>query len=81
VVADAVAFEPVSTAEFPANREKNRDFFDFGAVSGFLTSLAQSIQGVRDEFPTYPNREFLRKNREFPKIIRDFLPRIAVGKT
>jgi hypothetical protein len=26
VVADAVAFEPVSTLEFPANREINREF-------------------------------------------------------
>jgi hypothetical protein len=26
VVADAVAFEPVSTPKFPANREKNREF-------------------------------------------------------
>ena len=33
MVADAVAVKPVSTAKFPANREKNRDYFDFGAVS------------------------------------------------
>jgi hypothetical protein len=26
VVADAVVVEPVSTAKFPANREKNREF-------------------------------------------------------
>jgi hypothetical protein len=26
MVADAVAFEPVSTPKFPANREKNREF-------------------------------------------------------
>jgi hypothetical protein len=26
VVAQAVAFEPVSVREFPANREKNREF-------------------------------------------------------
>jgi hypothetical protein len=26
VVADAVVFEPVSIAKFPANREKNREF-------------------------------------------------------
>ena len=28
MVADAVEVEPVSTAKFPANREKNRDLFD-----------------------------------------------------
>jgi len=27
-VADAVAFERVSAGQFPANREKNRDFSD-----------------------------------------------------
>ena len=29
MVADAVAVEPVSPTNFPANREKNREFFDF----------------------------------------------------
>ncbi|MGB9064421.1 MAG: hypothetical protein WCC80_13735, partial [Pseudolabrys sp.] len=29
MVADAVAFEPVSTPKFPANREKNREFVHF----------------------------------------------------
>jgi hypothetical protein len=32
VVADAVAVEPISTAKFPVNREKNRDYFNSGAV-------------------------------------------------
>ncbi len=32
VVADAVRVEPVSKAEFPANREKNRDIFDLAAT-------------------------------------------------
>jgi hypothetical protein len=30
-VADAVAVEPVSTLQFPANREKNREFNKIGA--------------------------------------------------
>jgi hypothetical protein len=30
MVEDAVAFEPVSTLEFPAIREKNREFSNFG---------------------------------------------------
>jgi hypothetical protein len=39
-VADAVIAEPVSTAQFPANREINRDYFDSGAdsVSGVYIS-------------------------------------------
>jgi len=32
VVADAVQREPVSTPKFPANRENNREFFNFGSV-------------------------------------------------
>jgi hypothetical protein len=35
LVADAVQVEPVSTAKFPANREKNREFYrivSFGSV-------------------------------------------------
>jgi hypothetical protein len=32
VVADAVQIEPVSASEFPANREINREFFDFGPL-------------------------------------------------
>ena len=31
MVADAVIVEPVSTLQFPANREKNRDFNKIGA--------------------------------------------------
>jgi len=44
VVADAVAVEPVSTPKFPANREKNRDFFNFKhhPRRGWLTSPMNS---------------------------------------
>jgi hypothetical protein len=31
LAADAVQVEPVSTLKFPANREINREFFDFGS--------------------------------------------------
>jgi hypothetical protein len=30
LVADAVTYEPLSAAKFPANREKNRDLFNSG---------------------------------------------------
>jgi hypothetical protein len=32
MVVDAVLVEPVFTAKFLASREKNRDFFDSGAI-------------------------------------------------
>ena len=38
LVADAVAVEPISTAEFPANREKNREFFNFGQFAAPMGS-------------------------------------------
>jgi hypothetical protein len=34
LVADAVLVEPVSTAKFPANREINREYFNFGPIRG-----------------------------------------------
>ena len=43
VVADAVAVEPVSTAKFPANREKNRDYFNSGAVFKSAVPLSPMI--------------------------------------
>ena len=64
--------EPVSTAKFPANREKNRDYFKSGAVSRFQALLVQSFLDVRAKFPTHRSREFLGKNREFLETIREF---------
>jgi hypothetical protein len=43
LVADAVAFERVSTVEFPANREKNRDFFDSEPISQFGAAVSHLI--------------------------------------
>ena len=34
MVTDAVAVEPVSAAKFPANREKNSEYFNFGPLEG-----------------------------------------------
>jgi len=56
VVADAVQVEPVSTAKFPANREKNREFCRI-AVSvaselvndGVVTGLAKRIPYAKEQ--------------------------------
>jgi hypothetical protein len=73
MVADAVAIEPVSASRFPANREKNREFFnlratseirvarepnDFGAFE--LNSLNKRTGNILEW-----NREFQPRNREF----------------
>ena len=34
MVAEAVTYEPVSIPKFPANREKNREFFNFRSDRG-----------------------------------------------
>jgi len=44
VAADAVAVEPVSTAKFPANREKNREFFNFGLARDSEVAIRPMIQ-------------------------------------
>src|SRR6185312_13462695 len=46
VAADAVAFEPVSAAKFPANREKNRDYFNSGAVFKSHGPISPMILGL-----------------------------------
>jgi two-component sensor histidine kinase len=42
-LADAVAVEPVSTSQFPANREKNREFFGFRR--GFAHQVTAAASG------------------------------------
>ena len=51
VVADAVAFEPVSVAKFPANREKNREFAENGCLSGVSPSGNRCAAGVFCRIP------------------------------
>ena len=45
-VADTVAVEPVSTPKFPANREINREFFNFGLARGPEVAIRPMIQGL-----------------------------------
>ena len=70
-MADAVAFEPVSALEFPANREKNREFHQIRALGAILKADTQ-IQRLAAKFPNQQNRELFRRNREFWRRNRDF---------
>jgi hypothetical protein len=45
------AFESVSTAEFPANREKNREFFNFGPDSGLEHPMRPMISRAFEQIP------------------------------
>ena len=51
MVADAVAVKPVSATKFPANREKNREFFKFGLARCFEFAVRPMIQANYREFP------------------------------
>jgi hypothetical protein len=45
--------EPVSTLQFPDNREINREFFDFGPFSGFLLPIDKQVQPLAAKFRSY----------------------------
>ncbi|MGA9456690.1 MAG: hypothetical protein WBV43_14615 [Pseudolabrys sp.] len=51
MVADAVAFEPVSTPEFPANREKNREFRQIRPLCEILKADTRANSKVSSEIP------------------------------
>jgi hypothetical protein len=77
---DAVAIEPVSTANFPANREKNREFRkiasygapeiqNYGAVAGFLTRIPyRTEQGIISKEQGILAQEQGNKIGNFPTI-------------
>ena len=51
VVADAVAVEPVSTHEFPANREINREFHQIGPLCKILKADTRADSEACSENP------------------------------
>ena len=72
VVADAVVIEPVSASQFPANREKNREFCNFGATSRIERPASPMISGLFLQIPYSAEQGISEKNREFQSPIRDF---------
>jgi hypothetical protein len=51
LVADAVAVEPVSTVQFPANREKNREFCKIATSGAPETLNSGAIAGLSMQIP------------------------------
>jgi hypothetical protein len=51
MVADAVHVEPVSIAKFPANREKNREFFRIAVSVGSETVNNTVVTGLPKRIP------------------------------
>ena len=50
-MADAVVFEPVSTREFPANREINREFGKIRALCAILDAHTRANSETCSEIP------------------------------
>ena len=50
-MAGAVAIEPVSTTKFPANREKNREYFNFWPDSGLEHLMRPMISRAFEQIP------------------------------
>jgi hypothetical protein len=50
-VADAVLVEPVSTHEFPANREINREFLRIRLLSAILKADTRASSKASSEIP------------------------------
>ncbi len=63
VVADAVQVEPVSTPEFPANREINRESFKIGAASQISRLDRPVYSGAWLEIP-YPLEQGISKQQQ-----------------
>jgi hypothetical protein len=51
MVADAVAFEPVSTSKFPANREINREFRPIRLFGAILKADTRANSEACSEIP------------------------------
>jgi hypothetical protein len=68
VVADAVMVEPVFTAKFPASREKNRDFFDSGAVSGSDVPVSPMIVAAQSQIPYSSEQGISGKEQGIPGV-------------
>jgi hypothetical protein len=71
VAEDAVLIAPVSNPQFPDNREFNREFFNFGAVSAefdrFSAHYTGNFNGLQANSLSYENREFAERYQGFSR--------------
>jgi hypothetical protein len=58
--------------QFPAIREINREFCDFRASGGDISTKSPVPQSLLGKFPTQINRENILKNREVLSDNREF---------
>jgi hypothetical protein len=65
VVADAVAVEPVSTPEFPANREINREFCRIHPLCEIFNADTRAISKAFGRIPYATEQGVLLERRQF----------------
>jgi hypothetical protein len=68
VVADAVVVEPVSAPKFPANREINREFFDFGLARGSEVAICPMIHWTWSKIP-YSTEQGILLSQEWATLL------------
>jgi hypothetical protein len=74
VVADAVVFEPVSTAKFPANREKNREFRRIHPLGVKLKADTRPNIGACSEIPYATEQRNILEEQGIPVDEQGILP-------
>src|ERR1700731_2944456 len=72
VAGGVVMCEPVPPPQFPANREKYREFFDLGASSADSIARSRCAAVTFSKFPAQINREKTRDNRDRKSRNREF---------
>jgi hypothetical protein len=73
-VADAVTIEPVSTAKFPANREKNREFSRIRPLSAILKADTRANLEACSEIPHATEQGIIFVEQGIPAQEQGILP-------
>jgi hypothetical protein len=76
-LADAVVVEPVSILKFPANREKNREFYDFRATPRIRGPVSPMNSRLSRQIPYIKEQGNSRKEQGISGIIREFPMRMC----
>jgi hypothetical protein len=74
MVADAVGFEPVSTSEFPANREINREFRQIRPLCKILKANTRAISKAFSKIPYATEQEIISAEQGIPGAVTGNLP-------
>ena len=71
---DAVIVEPVSTPQFSANRETNREFFNFGPDSGLEHPMRPMISRAFEQIPYVTEQGILLQEQGIFSVKSEITP-------